>query len=203
MPAINVGSVLNEFKEEVLRCKKLVTSMKAHRIPYFQCEQISELSFLRVYVAWEEFLEGTFSRFLCGASSISGRRPKLYASPRNIDHARKMIIGFERGDRFADWSQRHKVTDRAELLFRDGSPFRTPIQAAGTELDEMRAIRDRIAHRSDKARNQFNGVVHKKLGTALMLNPGRFLLRVDLATGLTFLDFYSDRAVLVAENIVA
>jgi hypothetical protein len=203
MPPLNVNSVLNEFKQEVLRCKTLVTTARTRGISYFQCEQISELSFLRVYVAWEEFLEGSFSRFLCGARSRSGRRPTRYTSPKNLEHARKMIIGFERGDRFADWSQRQKVTTRAELLFKDGSPFRTPIQAAGAELDEMRAIRDRIAHRSDTAAVQFQNVVQKRLGTALRINPGRFLLRVEPASGLTYLNIYSDLAVLAAENIVA
>src|SRR5713226_4835458 len=144
MPPPDIRSVLTSFRAEVNRCNQLLAAVKAKGIPFFRLQQIAELSYLKVYLGWENFLEESFARFLCGARTISGRRLSCYASPRTIEHARNIVIGLERGGRYADWARRETVATRAELLFKDGIPFALPLQAAARDLDDMRIIRDCI-----------------------------------------------------------
>lgn len=203
MPISKIGSVLNEFRVGVVRSNDLLTDARDRGFPFFRIEQIAELSYLRIYLAWETFLEDSFARFLHGARTLSGATVKRYANPRTLDHARRLLAGLDRGGRgrYADWTVRATVTQRALLLFKDGATFATTLDAAARDLDDMKALRDCIAHRSNYASESFGKVVHRRLGVALNMRPGRFLLRHRPGATETFLEYFSRIIVLVAEKI--
>ena len=203
MPPSDVRPVLASFREDIRKCGQLLDSVRNAGLPFFQIELFAELSFLRMYVSWESFLEESFSRFLCGARSISGTRPVSCVQPRSIDHAKSLLIGLERGGRFSDWSKRETVVMRAELLFRHGAPFATPLNAAARDLDDMRAIRDSIAHRSRPARDKLAVLVHRRTGVAHKYSPGRFLLKTSAVTPDTYLAIFSRTLVLTADQVSA
>ena len=199
MPSPNVTVVLNEFLRQVNQSVSLLDSVRNNGIPFFQIEQITDLVFLRIYSAWETFLEESFIRFMCGAPSASGSYPKCYVSPRNIDHAREFVTGPRL--RYADWTDPDTVVRRAELLFRAGRPYATPVRAASLELNDMRAIRNRIAHRSVDARNKFAVVVQRRLGVARRFGPGRFLLKNTATPNQTYLAFFAAYVTAVGQQI--
>lgn len=203
MPTPDVRPVVANFKEDVRKCRELLGSVRGAGLPFFQVELFAELSFLRMYVSWESFLEESFSRFLCGARGASGTRPVSCAKPRSIDHAKSLLIGLERGGRYADWSKRDTVVSRAELFFRHGAPFVGPLSAAARDLDDMRLIRDCIAHRSHTVRDNLAKLVHRRTGVAHRYSPGRFLLRTAPGTPDTYLELFSQKLTLTAEQISA
>lgn len=202
MARASVKSVLGSFRTSVQQHKALVGAVRARGVPFFRLEQIAELSYLRTFLAWETFLEDSFARFLCGAKSGSGFRPVRYASPANIAHAHRLVrMGPQRVARYGDWGSRDFVLTRANLLFKDGKPYAPPLQAAGRDVDDMRIIRNRVAHRSEYARSKFDDFVLRRLGVPRRLHPGRFLLMRDHVSNQTYLDFFSDRIILVADQI--
>jgi hypothetical protein len=198
-----VRPVIANFQEDVRKCHELLGAVRSARLPFFQIELFAELSFLRMYVSWESFLEESFSRFLCGARTISGTRPASCARPRSIDHAKSLLIGLERGGRYADWSKRDTVVTRAQLFFRHGAPFAGPLTAAARDLDDMRLIRDCIAHRSRTAKDNLAKLVHRRTGAAHKYSPGRFLLKTVTGTPATYLELFSRTLSLTAHQISA
>lgn len=205
MPGPDVRPVLASFQEDVRKCGALLVAVRSSGFPFFQVELFAELSFLRMYVSWETFLEESFSRFLCGARGVSGSRPISCARPRSIDHAKNLLIGLERGagGRFADWSRRDTVVSRAELFFRDGVPFAGPLKAIARDLDDMRSIRDCIAHRSRPAKEALAKLVLRRTGAAHKYSPGRFLLKTAIGSPDTYLDSFSHTLALTASQISA
>jgi hypothetical protein len=179
---------------------QLVAALRGRGTPFFQLQQISELAFLRIYMAWETFLEDSFTRFMCGASSLSGSHPRSYVKPLNIDHAREILIGPKL--RYADWTDPQLVVERAELIFAGGRPFASPVRAATTELNDMRTVRNCIAHRSVHTREQFNRLVQRRLGVARKFAPGVFLLTASPAPPQSYLDFFSSYISTAAQQIV-
>lgn len=165
-PAPDVRPVLKEFKDDVDKCARLLSAVRGACFPFFQVELFAELSFLRMYVSWEAFLEESFSRFLCGARGTSGAVPMSCAKPDSIEHARSILIGLDRGGRYADWSKRETVIARASLFFRHGAPFSVPITAAARDLDDMRMIRDCIAHKSRASKDSLAKIVQRRTGLA-------------------------------------
>lgn len=205
MPAPDVRPVLKEFKDDVDGCARLLLTVRGAGLPFFQVELFAELSFLRMYVSWEAFLEESFSRFLCGARGKSGAIPASCVKPTSIDHAKSILVGLDRGGRYADWSRRETVATRASLFFRHGAPFSAPLTAAARDLDDMRAIRDCIAHKSRASKDSLAKIVQRRTGLAQKYSAGRFLLRRPASPGgaATFLDFFANTLVLIAEQIAA
>ena len=197
--------VLKEFKDDVDSCGRLLLGVRGAGFPFFQVELFAELSFLRLYVSWEAFLEESFSRFLCGARGTSGAIPTSCVKPDSIDHAKSILVGLDRGGRFADWSKRETVVARASLFFRHGTPFSAPLTAAARDLDDMRAIRDCIAHKSRASKDSLAKIVQRRTGLAHKYSAGRFLLKRPAPPGgpATYLDFFANTLILIAEHIAA
>jgi hypothetical protein len=200
MASASTNATFRVFGRQISQSIQLVAALRNRGTPFFQLQQISELAFLRIYMAWEMLLEDSFTRFMCGASSLSGSRPRCYVKPRNIDHARELLIGPKL--RYADWSDAQLVIERAELIFAGGKPFALPVRAALAELNDMRIIRNCIAHRSVHTRDKFNRLVQRRLGVARKLAPGVFLLTPSPAPPQTYLDFFSLYVSTAAQQIV-
>lgn len=201
MPTPHMRPVLASFREDVRRSDQLLDRARGAGFPFFQVELFAELSFLRTYISWERFLEESFSRFLCGARGVSGTKHVSCAKPKSIDEAKNLLIGLDRGGRYADWSRRDVVVARAKLFFRHGAPFAGPLTAAGNDLDDMRSIRDCIAHRSRAAGERLARIVQRRTGVAHNCSPGRFLLKSLPGTQDSFLTVFSRVLELTAEEI--
>ena len=166
-------------------------------------DSMTELAFLRAFLAWEAFLERSFVLYLSGQRPPRGRAPHRYAFPPNQAAAKEWVLPESRA--YAEWTVATKVSARAERFFRDGRPFAPLLRGNQHLLDEARVIRNAITHESESAREKFDNVVRTKLGT---LPPsatvGGFLVTIvpKSAPPLSFLDFYLDKIQFLAHQIV-
>ena len=126
-------------------------------------DSMTELAFLRAFLAWEAFLERVFILYLSGQRPPRGRAPHRYAFPPNQIAAKEWVV--PEGRDYAEWTVAAKVSARAERFFRDGHPFTPVLRSNQHVLDEARLIRNAIAHESESARYKFENVVRTKLGT--------------------------------------
>lgn len=173
MPA-SLAHVFSDIESQIKSSRKLVAKVRRMRMPQIQVELVAELAFLRVFIAWENFLEQSFLRYLVGARSRSGQAPTKYVNPKNLDHARQVVCS---GREYFQWNSASKVVQIAETYFRDGEPFKPILEGISAELKDMATIRNRIAHRSTSARDRFNSLVRKNFGHGKPgMTPGRFLL---------------------------
>lgn len=188
MPA-SLAHVLGDLNRQIDSSKDLISRVKESGIRRIQIEIIAELAFLRIFIAWENFLEESFLRYLLGARPPSGSMPRRFVNPRNMSHALDILVS----DReYIKWNSASAVISRAERYFRDGFPYRNAIQAATVDLDNMNTIRNRIAHKSKISKEKFNNFVRRTFGHGRHgMTPGRFLLTsVNANTSDSFLDYY-------------
>jgi hypothetical protein len=136
---------------------------------------ITELAFLRVFLSWELFLEETFILYLTGKTPPRGRAPHRFVYPPN----RKGAVGIvSEGRDFAKWSTPSIVVARAERFFRDGKPFSPAMSHHMSALNEMRHLRNAIAHWQEKTQDKFEAVVRTRSRTGTYqkgLSVGAFL----------------------------
>lgn len=121
------------------------------------------------------FLEEVFVAYVVGATSRDGTSYRAYIDPPSAAHARSMIVG-ERAA-FAAWSDGAQVRARAKLFLEGGEPFDNGLSTISTPLADMVVVRNRIAHRSGRARDRFLDLVRRRHGSvAPGMSAGRFLL---------------------------
>ncbi|GAJ17945.1 unnamed protein product, partial [marine sediment metagenome] len=123
-------------------------------------------------MAWENLLEESFIRYLVGAKSGIGYKPKRFVNPKNMAHALRMISG----KRYFKWNSASEIIALSELYLGDGEPYKPILQGVTTFFDEMNIIRNRIVHKSTFAKDKFNHFIRETLGHGIrLMTPGRFL----------------------------
>lgn len=131
-----------------------------------QAKKVVALAFLQVVAGWESFIEQTFVRYLAGAEFHGDPPLKLRIGVcENIDTAYKILFGSpdkSASDDYLAWTA-HRTLQRAKLFFKSGHPYRNPIAAGRERLDDAMKIRNRVAHNSDKSKNDFKKIAQKFL----------------------------------------
>jgi hypothetical protein len=207
-------TVLGDFLRSLQECRQLAVDAHAWSAPeapgarplisVSRRDSITEMAFLRAFLAWEVFIEESFILYLAGQTAPRGRAPRRYAFPPNLRAAREWVI--PEGRPYARWTAAGEVSRRAERFFRLGHPFAAVLSANQSLLDETRTIRNAIAHKSTSAREKFEALAREKLGGVLppKLTVGAFL--ETTAPGRTpptsLLEHYIGRIDFAAQRIV-
>ena len=150
-----------------------------------------ESAFLRLFVAWEAFLESTFVNYMLGTQSLQGNVLQRYVSPRNVDHAHSMVVG---GMRYADWSTPDVVRKLAKLFFDGGEPYETVLAQIHADLLDLKTVRNAAAHLSSTTSTQLDSVASRVLATPVVgMTVARFVLHRNprSATGESMMQTYS------------
>ena len=172
------------FQRELAYQQQLVNQAKGYLVPKARAHRlltmkehasIAELAYLKVFLAWERFLEQSFLYYMCGHKEPKIKCHCFVVAP-NLDHA--SVLVYPEGRHYAEWGNPVRVRDRAKRFFKEGEPYWSALGAAFDKLEEMRKIRNCIAHPSKYAREQFEKVVRASLGhVPKRISPGDFLLR--------------------------
>ena len=208
MATIRLRQALTDLDSQVRSCVSLPNEVATYRrpaarggraLPPHLMQQIAELACLRMCLAWEIFLEETFVRYMCGATSPSGWGPVRYVTPKHLDHAREIASG---GKDYVSWVVAQQVIDRANLYFEKGDPYTSALLPALLDLDDLRAVRNRIAHSSQSAREKFENMLRRRRGYVPRgMGPGRFVLGV-LPGGVSYLEDTGQRLSALASQVV-
>ena len=107
-------------------------------------------AYLEFYVFLEEQIEFLFYGLLMGRLVATGVKPKV--TVRSELGAKMLVLG----DRsYADWLPISKTIDRAAVFFHSGAPFSRLDDGHRSTLQEMKFIRDAIAHSGSHAADRF------------------------------------------------
>lgn len=123
---------------------------------------ISESAFLKMFVAWETFVENSFVDYLINEQSILLRRPAKWATPIDRKHANQIIIG---NQKYMDWSNPEIVRAISKIFFHQGYVFDIALSAINTDLMDMKTIRNSAAHLSSTTSDKLDGLASRILGT--------------------------------------
>jgi len=142
-------------------------------------ESLYELAYLKVFAAWEMYLEAIFYRSLCGYVSTAGQE-SLVRGPffPDLAAAESAVLA---GRSYVLWHNPQHVIDRCRQYFKSGVPGcpciqETTISSNLTRLVDLASIRHRIVHDQTDAKRKCDiATLHIAGRTYLSSRPGRFL----------------------------
>lgn len=198
----SLGIAYKNFNRQVITNMSLVRSMEKIRdykgavhLKESEFFSIIELSFIKVYLAWENFLEETFILLMLGKN----KKLVKYVSPKDQTHALELL---KEGREYPEWTKIDVILRKAEMLFKNGNPYKRYLNQINTEIKDMTAIRNSIVHRSDSSRTKFDNLVRSSLGNSPKnLTPGEFLFKTKTGANITYLQDYLDKLDYVAGKI--
>lgn len=187
---VNIPSILLEFKKQIASSKKLSVAIKNSNLHQIQKESVVELAFLRIFIAWENFLEDSFLRYLIGGRSCSGKVPQKFINPPNIKKAEEIIAGEK--NKYIQWNLLEYIIPRSEIYFKDGEPYKNILQTIAVDINNMNKIRNRITHQSKRSGDDFKIFIRQEFGHGIKgMTPGRLLLKNKDNQTITYFDYYS------------
>ena len=132
-----------------------------------------ELAYLRLFLAWEVFLEESFLRYLCGYTSAHGQDvPKSGNYAATIAAARAALYG---DNDFLLWHNVDQVVKRANVWFQH-SRHDIVLSSNQGRVRHFAAVRHRVAHAQEDARTKFDAATMALVGRRYPASrPGRFL----------------------------
>jgi hypothetical protein len=148
-------------------------------------EALYELAYLRVFAAWESYLEAIFYRSLCGYASAAGQEQLIRGAYfSSLAAAEADVLG---GNAFALWHKPQRVIDRCKKYIRSGAgcPCAQEVALTSnlTRLEHLAFTRHRIVHDQRDAKNKFDAAtLHIAGRTYRGSRPGEFLRDYDTTT---------------------
>lgn len=140
-------------------------------------EFISESAFLKMFIAWETFVEKSFVDYLLNEESILLKRPAKWVSPIDINHAHQIIIG---NQKHMDWSNPEAIRKISKIYFHQGYVFDSALSAINADLMDMKTIRNSAAHVSSTTTSKLDGLATRIIGTpSLGYTAYKLLFSID------------------------
>lgn len=139
---------------EVARVEAIAGSQTRRDLHHSRVALLYELAFLRMFLAWESFLEQTFLRYLCGYTSPHSAVVLLpgAAFMPTLAQAEVTILA---GKDYILWHNMSSVVRRSQRYFTS-CPIETVILSNTARLEALAAVRHRIAHAQSDARRKFD-----------------------------------------------
>lgn len=162
---------------------------------------ITDSAFLKVFIAWETFLESIFIKYMLGEASINGTIVGRHVNPIDDAHAHRLLIGTQK---YVDWSNPEIVRKLCNLYFSPGNHINTHISSIQSELFDLKTIRNAAAHLTSTTNAQLDSLGSRLIGSPqsnLKVSQLIFSQEPTAAAGITILMTYLNKLDIIAENI--
>lgn len=150
-------------------------------------DAIIEHCFMQIFLAWEKFLETSFILYLNASTDLQNKVYVRYGIPQNNEHAYNMIKGTKN---YPDWTNINDVKCLAKIYFENSGPY-SIIQNTPVEFEDIKIIRNRISHVSEKSKKAFERLLAKTIVQTTNVSVGDFLMMFKNSSQ-TYFSYYMD-----------
>ena len=178
--------LVDDLSSRIDEAKDLAQAAEGSRaFLYTRRLYIYEAAYLLAFSAWENLLEQSFLRFLCGFRNRGGvpARAGAWVRPDTITAAYTASLS---GRRYNLWHNPQDVIGRSRGFFANG-PHEAVLLSALADIDDFAAIRHFVAHRNQDTRLKFQVAATRLTGAPILGGRAGRLLRsstTDTVTGL-------------------
>ena len=129
---------------------------------------VAEMIMLRLFDAFQNAISGIATRLICGTDYADGSSPSLFTAPANSGISAVMLMRTFGRSKMIDlnWSKASYINANTRKVLDASDHFTITINNYSTEINEMRIIRNRIAHANTNSRRAFARVVQSLYGAS-------------------------------------
>jgi len=140
---------------------------------------VAELIMLRLFDVFLLHVKRIACKVICGGAYLDRSVPAVHQKARSIAGAEALMQTFQRGTRGRTlrWSKVSEVKENLRHVLDPNDHLAVTLDRHGQVIDQMRRVRNRIAHNNDGARKAYAVVVRQKYGAHVRgVPPGTLLL---------------------------
>lgn len=138
---------------------------------------ISEMIMLRLFSIFEDSVADLAFKITAGAIYTNGVVPAITAMTRRIVDSRGLLLthGRAKPEYNLKWTKAQYIRESVEHVIPITERFVVNAQAHGQIIDEMRRVRNVLAHNTKTAKSDFKSVVRQTYGANINISVGAFL----------------------------
>lgn len=168
--------------------------------PKFQ-HFVAEVVLLRLFSIIEISMKETAMKLACQAPYRNGTAPTLFINCRSLIDAENQFISYNRTKPARlSWTNAKFIKDSIKKVIPPAESYRTNLIIHGATYEEMRKVRNHVAHRARSTYNNYKIVVNTTFGANLNIQPGPFLTstkRIPIAK----IDYYLGAAKIILNDV--
>lgn len=148
---------------------------------------LAEMIALQAFYFFETAIEDIAAKLVCGAAYGDGSAPVVARAARSIDDALNTMRSFGRTKPkgILKWNKTDEITGNVRHVLAPTDNFCTACRNHGSRLNEIRIVRNHIAHNNQGTRREYANVVTRRSGARpqRLPRPGAFILRESVSGG--------------------
>ncbi|RUO48964.1 hypothetical protein [Pseudidiomarina donghaiensis] len=198
MPAPKLEITVRNAHQQIDRLEKYRSESGSIEAKYQHF--IAEMIMLRLFSIFEDSVAEIAYKLVSGATYTNGTFPALAVSAGAMSGARGLFLSYGRTIPVQNlkWTKSKYIRESVQHVISTSDPFIISAQRNGNIIDEMRKMRNVLAHNTTSAKADFKTVVRLTYGANVNITPGAFLSSIK-RTSRCNLDRYlsSTKAVLM------
>jgi len=175
MPAVKLATTITRVIREIKILEDYYNKSSSLELRFQYL--IAEVIVLRLFAVLEDGIAEIAYKLAAGAMYLSGRAPRLSVVSRSLDMARTNLINYHRTKGIQlRWSKAKYIKESVENVLSSTESFINVALINANVINEMRVVRNYIAHRSETSRRDFKSIINQRFGSPLKISAGSFLL---------------------------
>ena len=132
---------------------------------------------LRLFAMFEDCVAEIAYKIVAGATYSNGVQPVLQVKAKSIGGSRALFLNHNRPKPIQNlkWTKARFIKESIQYVIPLTEKYFTNVQIHAALIDEMRKVRNVLAHNTSSARAEFRDVVRISYGANISITVGAFL----------------------------
>jgi len=176
MPTPRLNVSLSKANKQLDRLINYVSSTNSLPAPHQYL--IAEIIMLRAFSILDETSKEIALKLTCGARYLNGQSPQLTVNAKSMSGAETILRSHARTTpvQYLKFTNAHFLKKSVKKVISVQDPYVRNALFHSVVFDEMRKVRNFIAHRSPSSRRDYKDVIYDTYNINLRLQIGPFLM---------------------------
>lgn len=163
-----------EYQIDRLLAHKIDAERLEARYQHF----IGEMVMLRLFSIFEDTVAEIAFKLAAGGKYLNGSAPTMLVRAGRVQDARALYLGYglAKPKQYLKWTKASYIRDSVSTIMPENEKYVTNVQNHGQVIEEMRKVRNVLAHNTTSARADFKNVIRTNYGVNISISPGVFLI---------------------------
>ncbi|WP_139019151.1 hypothetical protein [Acidovorax radicis] len=175
MAAPNLAATVNVAEAQIAKLQKYRIEASCLDAKYQHI--ISEMIMLRLFSVFEDAVAEIAFKIVAGAIYTNGKIPAVSIKARRFSESRALLLTYGRSKPESNlkWTKAQYIKQSVEYIISVNESYIVNAQAHGQIIDEMRRVRNFLAHNTKTAKADFKVIVRQTYGANVSISVGAFL----------------------------
>jgi len=175
LPRLDVSQ--RKYAEKMQSLRDLVFNIGQLEAKYQKL--VAELVLLRLSAVLSDTVSAVAAKVVCGARYLDGAAPVPLVTSRSVARANHLMKthGRRKPYKYLKWNNVRQIRDNVKHVLKGNEHLTSALVPYATMLEEIRVVRNHIAHRNANSLSHFRGIVTRYYGAYVRtVTPGMLLL---------------------------